>query len=258
MTPDLHVAFLHYNLRPGEQVTYNSPAPVEFETESARIRLADGKLVCEMKQHFETAEEARADVEPVLHAWEADSDLRWSRGEFRLEFANAEIVDRSPAEPGVVRGNAHLLLGLNVIAAAGTVSIHATRGRYPEPPGPFRLTPDAQSILVRYQGYLDGREPLLAMAYFCLTVVEANTGGRSSAAKSYRIEEPVLRKIGELTSRRGDRTSARKASVGAALPLEGSEGAWLEAAIKALVWRLGDTNSIATLPWITLDSLPKL
>ena len=88
---------------------------------------------------------------------------------------------------------------------------------YPRPPGTFRLSPDAESILLRYHGYLDGREPLLAMAYFCLTVLEASTratkGKRASAAKKYKTEEKVLRKMGDLTSEKhGDRSSARKAT----------------------------------------------
>jgi len=76
----------------------------------------------------------------------------------------------------------------------------------------FRLNPDAESILLRYHGHLDGREPLPAMAYFCLTVLEAKTGGRESAARAYRIEKAVLNRMGELTSLRGDRLTARKAT----------------------------------------------
>jgi hypothetical protein len=140
------------------------------------------------------AEEARAVVEPVLRAWEVDADLRWNRGELRFEFDGADIIDRSPLPPGVIRGHAHAL-GVAAISGVGTVSVHVTRAHYPEPPGTFRLNPDAESILLRYQGYLGGREPLLSMAYFCLTVIEANAGSRASAAVTYGIEKAVLRKM---------------------------------------------------------------
>jgi len=44
-----------------------------------------------------------------------------------------------------------------------TLSCDVTRVRYPEPPpGTFRLSADAESILLRYEGYLNGREPLPA------------------------------------------------------------------------------------------------
>jgi hypothetical protein len=62
-SPDFHVVSLRYKLRPSDHVTYVSPAPVAFETEEVRFRLADGKLVCEMKTHLSSAEEARAVVE---------------------------------------------------------------------------------------------------------------------------------------------------------------------------------------------------
>jgi hypothetical protein len=256
--PDFHVVSLSYKLRPSDQVTYVSPAPVEFETEEVRFRLAKGKLTCEMKSHISRAEEARAVVEPVLRAWEVDADLRWNRGELRFEFDAADIVDRTPLPPGVVRGHAHVLLGVAAISAVGTVSVHVTRAHYPEPPGAFRLNPDAESILLRYQGYLAGREPLLSMAYFCLTVIEANAGSRASAARTYGIDKALLGKMGELTSRRGDRLSARKATAGRVQPLIGPESAWLEAAVKTLIWRLGDTRKATALPLITMSDLPRL
>jgi hypothetical protein len=50
--------------------------------------------------------------------------------------------------------------------------------------------------------------------------------------------------------------NARKAD--AAQPLRGAEHAWLEAAVKMLIWRLGDTRNAAALPMITMADLPKL
>lgn len=260
---DLHVVSLFYKLRPSDRVTYVDPVPpVEFETEEARFRLAEGRLTCEMQIHFSTADEARAVVGPVLRAWEADSDLRRTRGELRFNFDGATIIDRS-SPPGAIRGQLNALLGEVALSAAGTVSFHVTQKRYPEPPGTFRLNPDAGSILLRYQGYLDGREPLQSMAYFCLTVLEASTGAsenkRSAAAMKYGIEKSILRKMGDLTSeKRGDRSSARKATAGPAQPLTGPEAAWIEAALKKFVWRAGDIRPAAELSLITMADLPKL
>ena len=257
--PDLHVVSLRYALLSTELITYVNPPPVEFETEEARFRLADGSVTCDMKTHFPTAAAARAVVEPILRAWEVDADLRRKQGELQFKFDRAEIIDRSPAPPGVIR--AHLVAPAPAISACligGTVSVHESRDHYPEPPGTFRLNPDAESILLRYQGCLAGREPLLSMAYWCLTVLEANAGGRKLAATDYRIEEAVLRMMGELTSRRGDRLSARKATAGPAQPLTGPESAWLAAAVKTLIWRLGDTRKPPALPLITMSDFPRL
>lgn len=255
--PDFHVVSLRYVLRLNNRVTYVSPPLVEFETEEARFRLADGNLTCEIKTHFKTAEAARAVVEPVLRAWEVDADLRWNQGELRFKFDGVEIIDRSLAPPGVSRGHAHMT-GVAAVSFVGTVSVHVSRGHYPEPPGTFRLNPDAESISHRYRGYLDGREPLLSMAYFCLTVLEANCRGRAPAAAAYRINEAVLGKMGELATRRGDRSNARKATAGPVQPLTGAESAWLESAVKTLIWRLGDTREATTLPLITMSDLPAL
>lgn len=256
--PDFHVVSLRYKLRPNHRVTYVSPAPVEFETEEFRFRLAEEKLTCESKSHFSTEKEARDVVKRVLRAWEADADLRSTRDALRFEFDGVDIIDRSPPPHGVIRGRLHALVGNVALTATGTVSPHMTFPHYPKPPGTFRLNPDAESILLRYQGYLDGREPLLSMAYFCLTVLLANSGGRRSAAVTYGIREPVLKTMAELTSCRGDRSSARKATAGLAQPLTSSEQAWLEAALRALIWRLGDTRPVAALPVITLADLPRL
>jgi hypothetical protein len=227
---------------------------LEFETEDARFRLAVGELTCEMKTHFSTAEDARTVVEPILRAWETDADLRLTRGELRFKFDGAEIIDRSPTPSGVVRAMA---IGVGAASATGTVFVHVTRGQYPDPPSSFRLNPDAQSILDRFCGYLDGHEPLLAMAYFCVTVLEQNAGGRSRRSRAsarYRIDKKVLDTMGTLTSKHGDHLSARKAS--ATHPLTGSESAWLEAAVKKLIWQLGTPEAARSS--ITMSDLPAL
>ena len=138
----------------------------------------------------------------------------------------------------------------------GTLSFHITRRQYPDPPLAFRLNPDAESMWLRYQGYLDGREPLQGMAYFCLTVLEATTGGRKHAAERYRIDLQVLNKIGKLTSEHGDPMSRRKAT--ALRPLTGSEREWLEAAVKMMIWQLGDTRDASALPVLKMSDLPRL
>ncbi len=263
--PDLHVVSLRYVLRPSADVSFTNPPPVEFETNEARFRLADGTLTCEMKTHFADPAEARRAVEPAIRAWEVDAELRLGRSGLRFDLEGAEVIDRAPALPGAVNANA-FIVGSQIVTMSGTVSVHISNTAYPTPPPPaFRLSPDAESILARYQGYRDGREPILSMAYFCLTLLETKGGGitgtsaktdRERAALSYGIELPVLKKMGELTSTRGDAMNARKAD--ATKSLTGEEHAWLEAAVKMLVWRLGDIRPASALPVIKLSDLPKL
>lgn len=205
-----------------------------------------------MKTHFSTVPDARAAVEPILQAWEVDSDLRHIRGALRFKFSRADIIDRSPCPPGVVRGNAYITLP--TLRVSGQLSVLPTTSvRYPEPPPDgFLVTPDAKSILARYRGFLDGRQPLETVAYFCYTVVAG--ADKKQSAKAYQIDIPVLNKMSELSSTRGDPMTARKAS--AVQPLSASEATWLEATVKKLIWQLGTPNAARSL--LKMSDLPPL
>jgi hypothetical protein len=100
---------------------------------------------------------------------------------------------------------------------------------------------------------LAGSEPLLSMAYFCLTLLER--GDRRAAAQQFAIDYEVLKKLGELTSTRGDHHTARKASA-PLHPLTADEAHWIEATIKAigkhLAARVRDSKPLS------LADLPKL
>lgn len=252
--PDFHVVSLQYALQPDEGFSYDNPPPVDFETEQARFHLADGILTCKMKTHFSDAEGAQKAVKPILRAWETYVDLQRNRGQLRFRYERPEIIDRSPKPPGSM---SVFLTGNAMATATASASLHLTSNRYPDPPPDyFRLNPDAETVLQRYQGYGDGREPLLSMAYFCLTVLESKAGGRDAAAALYGIDKNVLGKMGELSSTRGDLLHARKAD--SVQPLSGHESGWVEAAVKMLIHRLGDTRDRTRLPRITMDDLPKL
>jgi hypothetical protein len=97
------------------------------------------------------------------------------------------------------------------------------------------------------------------MVYFCLTVIEAKAGGRDQAVKLYRISKEVLSKLGELTSERGDAKTARKMKQGKTLtPLSPTESSWINAAVKAIIRRVGEIDLDPTLPDITMNDLPTL
>ncbi len=253
--PDLHVVALIYRLQPSDHISYAEPPPRVFENEVARFRLEKDQLRCEMKLHVATSEEARALVDPILRDWEMEVELARGRGELRFTYENAEIIDRTPPTPGVTRGHVMVTLQEALLVSTGNVTCHITRKNYPEPPVGFHLTADAESILLRFRGYQDGREPLLSMAYFCLTVVLSAAGGLSNATKAFGIAESVLRKLGELTSNRGDLTTARKARA-TKHPLTGAERAWIEATVKQLVLHLCEPPSAQRKQLIMADLPP--
>ena len=120
---------------------------------------------------------------------------------------------------------------------------------------------DVETMWHRYEGYLAGREPLAAMAYFCLTVLQGSAGGRDEAAEQFGISGRVLDTLGRLTTEIGDDETARKRTHGSEWrPHTRAERAWIEAAVKALIRRAGEwaSDPEAPGPQLTMNDLPKL
>lgn len=254
--PDYHVVSLRYALKHENEVTFDNPPPVEFETEEAKFRLDEGSLLCEMKIHFRTADAARAVIDPTLRAWEIEAALKRNLYGLRFEFVCGDVIDREPTAAGnaiiAVSAANMVSVGLDAILCVGWAS-------YPDPPQIFRVTPDVESLFLRYKKYLERKEPLLSMAYFCLTVLEASAGSRADAAQDFRIERNVLNKLGELTSERGDAATARKRDRSKPMqPLSGTEATWINECVKAMILRVGDTRSFDKLPVLTMADLPGL
>jgi hypothetical protein len=256
---DPHVESMRYRFVViDETTTFSEAAPaVELTTDEFSARLDDGLLEIKMSVHYASEADARAAVEPYLHAWEVLHALRVSRTpEFRFEFVTAEVIDRSPPPPGA----------RHIIALAGRVEIHSNvsatltvnRGAYPVPPTSFFLDADALTLWQRWQGYVAGREPLQAMAYFCLTVLELH-GGRAGAAARYAIARGVLETVGRLSSETGDASTARKATT-TLRPLSPTETTWLEATVRALVRRAGEVaaDAASERPTLSMKDLPPL
>src|SRR5205823_1576310 len=135
--PDFHVVALIYRLQPSDRVSYAEPPPLVFENEIARFRLEKDQLRCELKVHVATLEEARALVDPILRDWEMETELARCPRELRFIYENAEIIDRTPAIPGVIRGHVMVTAQDAVLVSTGNVTCHITRGKYPDPPVGF-------------------------------------------------------------------------------------------------------------------------
>jgi hypothetical protein len=254
---DPHVESLRYRLETSVTTTYKNPPAVEVIRDEFECRLSDGVLTCRMKKHYPTVEEARRVIDGFLRSWEIKTALELGRDEMRFQFEDSHMVDRDPPPPGssqIVRVSA---ASVGVSTLLGRV--HVTRNKYPDAPSTFAVTPDVETLWQRYENYLDGREPLPSMAYFCLTVVENKAGSRRNAAKEYSIDKRILDKLGELTSTRGDTRTARKAlKGGSTATLSGKEKNWIEGAVRALIRRTGEVASTQPVPCITMSDLPEI
>ena len=263
---DPHVVSLRYRLVPDETVSFDNPPPVEWKTEAFRLRLENGIATVEMVEHCASEQAAKERVDPYLRDYEVYIALnRHGLLEIHFEFdeAGTQVIDRNPPPPPPPGSPMIYLEHAFVALVPPTVSVtvHTTRRNYPDPPSQFALSPDAETLWQRYQVYLNGREPLASMGYACLTWLQSVEGGLPKLAEKYNISRDVLRTLRRLTSTVGDAQGARKFDANHQFrPYTGEEKAWVEAAIRALILRLGgyaaDPNT--PLPKLTMDDLPKL
>ena len=264
---DPHVKAIHYIIDHDNSVEYRDLAPSSFEDDLFRVKAEKLEVVFEPKDHYATEEEARSAAERLVRRWEFEAALHGGSRSFRLSYARVEIIDRNPPPlpPGVVRVDP---VSFHFRVSQPQVRVTKMLTGYPSPLSEHAIDPDdrdASFMLSRLDLYRQGREPLADVAYLCLTVLEDSApriaGGKGSkqkrAARYYQIEERVLNKVGELSSKKGG-TLARKAE-GRSDPFIKGETRFLEAAAVAFTRRVAERapNPNANLPMITMSDLPK-
>ncbi len=255
------VESLNYILKTSDEISFDNPPILEEEFTSFKLRLENGSLNVEMKNNCATEDQARSFVDPYLKAWELDYFLTFGRKEFWFEFINSKIVDRNPT---IVEGSntVRVNISASIISFSGlSATVHVTRNKYPLPPKKIKYSPDVESLIKRFEGFQNGKEPLLSMAYFCLTIIELSAGSRTKAVEKYSIRRDVLNKLGDLTSERGDKSEARKVKNRLSFePLTMLEQNWIIETIKLLIRRKAeyDFDPDATFQEITMGELPAI
>ena len=252
------VKALHFVVEHNRSIDYSGARPLSLEEPSFGVSVEDGKVRFAMRDHQATEEEALAAVNEYIAAWEFEAAMEHGPGLFRLRFDCADIDDRDPSTGKV---SPRLRPIRNHVSVRDDVEVTLGKGRYPSPPATaLALTPDVRSMHERYLGYWERREPLASMAYFCLTVLASPWGSRrrKRAAGHYGIDEPVLGKLGELTSEKGG-AGARKAQ-GVPLEYTSNEARFLEEAVKAIIRRAAEVahDPNARRPPITMSDLPPI
>jgi hypothetical protein len=249
---DPHVNAIYFNLITDETLTFeNCRAIIQDET-TYKLSLENNILMCEFKTHFSDIGSAQKFIIPILRAWELDSALKFGREEFHFSYKDADVVDRNPS-PGSVSVNVSASCA---ICAMCTHKIHVSKSTYPTPPLNFVINPDVETLWFRYNMYLQGKELLTSMAYFCLSFLEGLAGKRSKISTIYYIERDVIDKLGDLTSAKGDLKTTRKGKDHKFLPLSDNEKRWIEFCVKTIIRRLGESAPKPSM--ITMSDLPKL
>src|SRR6266511_3000510 len=204
---DPHVVALYYRLETTEALlSFENPPPREDETALCTFHLANDRLTCTMKAHYDSVDKATKDV-------------------------------------------------------AGRFSLRAMRPEFPAFPQCFTVSPDVETLWYRYEGYVQGREPLLAMANACLTFLTAQVRGRENVAKTYAIDLAVLRKLDDFAANLGDERTARKFHAWSARrEPTAQEAAWIDAAIRMIIHRVGEHTADPTAPLskLRMSDLPPL
>ena len=256
-----HVEALIFRIEHGPAVSYSDGAPpIEHEEPGFRVTLRDRTVRFELKEHHATREEALERVRPYVRNWEMDAGLNERPGNFRLEFQEAEVIDRSPPPPtpGITNIGATITVPTPTVRA----SLSVVSPSYPPPTSGLTLKtddPDVATMYHRLFGYYAGREPLPSMAYFCLTVLESHFSGRRAAAKGSHIDMAVLNKIAELSSTKGGEGTGRKAGA-VNSELSQRESRFLQGAVKQIIRRAAEVaqNPGGAFRMITLADLPDL
>lgn len=259
-----HVESLYFDLilsRKNDR--FDNPPPVDWAPShgQARYRLENGVLIAWPSDHFATVDAARALVRPDLDAWESTAELELGVGAIQFRYRHATIIDRAPPKMKDDQGSfrkvtARDSLGLGLIERATVTRIYHS---YPALPGAFNAEADiVRDLMARFRQ--QAREPLLSMVYAMLSRIESEAGGRKSATTRYRIEQSVLRKLGDLSSEgRGGPLEARKFKAGIkSAPLSASERQWLQEAIRAVIRQVAAVEAGTEPNILTMENLPPL
>lgn len=233
------VRALWYRVEWAPDVDYEKAPPVHAETDDFTMLLDGKELQVKLKQGtIPSLAEARTLVEEYLYAWAVLIGLQHGHSvRFAFDKAEVETVPESIPQEGIRKKG---LEGRVTVTA--TVDRHVSRSSYPAPPKAFTVSPDVRIMYVRYEEYQSGRELLLSMANFCLTVLQNSAGGRrTQAAQKYNISKEVLDKLGQLCATRGSEEEARKAPQNLRFAkLDSTEASWVVKVVKAMIRRAGE------------------
>lgn len=231
---------------------FAEPDPIQREIEIGKFELKDEVLTIDIRVECKTIAEARRLASPLVKAWQLEAEIcRHPLRGFRFAFWRAEIV-------GIVPKRAeHAPEPLEYEKDDEGQLVIEWRA-YPPAPN-TRFTPEVEAACSRYfKAALDIGEPIQSAAYYVLTIAERASRGRREAASDLRIDEAVLRKIGELTSTRGDNATARKAIGPAAIPLSEEEARWIDSAVRLLLLHIGVVEADGLPDRLEMSDLPDL
>lgn len=250
---------LFYRIITKDNVDYDNAPALSFENEIFKMATSKNEVTFEMRKHFSSEEDARIATDKFLKTWEILIGLENDPDDIKFKFDRSDVID---LEPNKNENKAVLSVSAcEHVHCIDHVTIHVSRHKYPNPPDNFSISPDVETMYLRYKAYREGRDTLLSMAYLLLTVAQSKSNTRREAAIKLRVEKKILDTLGELCSTKGDEREARKAPKNSVfIPLENKEREWVLAACKLLIKRCGEFDFCGTenLSHLRMNNLPSL
>ncbi len=251
-----YVKYLYYTLKVKDGISFKNSNSIEKKLDNFELRLENNELKCKMIKKYLTPEDARKEVEDYLKKWEVYDILQSGYKSIEFIYNKATIINFD--SPESLPKASKVVQRSGVFEARCNIKVIVEKDNYPKPPQYFHLNENVKILWSRYYDYLQGKEKLPSMAYFCLTLIEKDAGGRRQALRKYKISKKVLDKLGELSSNKGDlEIEARKAKENKGSLTE-KEVKWLDEAIRRIIIRVGEYENNPSLDLIDMSSLPDL
>jgi hypothetical protein len=257
---DPQVESLRYRLKTSEGLIFKEDAPAldcgDSEGHFA-CHLVDGDLTVILQEHHATEASALAMVEPFLKNWEIAQALDRGQRELWFEYVEPKIIDLKPPPRNPDGGPAAFGVDTVALGLRGEYArVLRTEATYPSPPSGFVASSEVRMLFARYQEYAEGREPLASMAFACYRYIREVLGKIDGPAdKKFHISggrDGVLATLRRLAGGKGRRKDLLQA------PYTPKEEAWVAAAVRRLIRRVGEQAAGAQLPQITMADLPPL
>lgn len=195
------VDVLVYELRFSKPWSLQPGIAEQFQLGDFDYDVSESRLTARPRSSHPDVETARLALEPLLRAWTAHANLTGT-AEMEFAFIEGRMTESTDELPG---------RGIMLVNAHGPTEIRL--GSLPDvPPAWFRLTPDLEELIGRWQAMEQGRESPLSGANYCLTKLQVMfPATRKDTAKALNVSFKVLHRLGELCSYYDPRF-ARKAS----------------------------------------------
>lgn len=251
---EYRVLALHYRFQSEvEMDKFDSAAPLSGTLGSFNFSLTTGDLKAEPITEFLDRESAKDAFEPYLRDWEQLAYLGSPGHRIRFDYQRSDLEEINP-QPGFKFAFAEEAIGVGSANAAAVIT--RSNPAYPAPDPDFRRTPLTDLLTERLRRARDRQTELTSAAYFVLSRLEGEFGGRESLANALAVDRAVLKEFGKVSSR-ADPDLGRKGK-GDQTPLTSAEISWIQATMIRLIRRVGEYAAGASIRRISLADLPPL